>query len=194
NLPPPDELAVEVERRQHRRAEQDVHALPVGGRRRRAVAAAQVAQQPRARLDLHVPELLAVGDGVAADAVLRILLLDRLAARPVDGRYEHAVPPDDRAGLTLPFQRHLPEDVLAGLAVPAARQILFVAQRQPARTAEARPVARGGRWNQEQTQRQDKQWQCSHTFPSFETWCGRRFLTRGGPGNRRGWPSRRWPR
>ena len=46
----PDEFAVVVERGQDGRAEQDVDAVGVGGRRRRRVAAAQVGELPRPRL------------------------------------------------------------------------------------------------------------------------------------------------
>src|SRR5260370_8321288 len=56
----PQELAVEIDRRQHGRAKEDINAAAVASRRRGGLYAAQFSQEPGARTDLDVPQLLAV--------------------------------------------------------------------------------------------------------------------------------------
>ena len=75
NFLAPDRLAVVVERGQDGGAEQDVDAVGVGGRRRRRVAAAEVGQLPRPRLDFHVPQRRSIVGLIAGDVMLRVLLL-----------------------------------------------------------------------------------------------------------------------
>src|SRR5262249_4471166 len=121
----PGELAVVVERGQHGRTEQHVHAFAVGGRRRRRIAAAQIRQLPRAGLYGHVPKKGTVIRPVAGGVVLgEFLLLN--TGRPVAHGYEDPTPLHDRAGLILILlvyglaagQRLLPEHVFLVLTAP----------------------------------------------------------------------------
>src|SRR5262249_8341300 len=140
DLVAPEELAVQVQGDRDAGTEVAIDPLAVGDGRRHRIDA--VTPRIVARRDRGAPEFLAVRRLGAGDPVFRdllvILLLVGLLARHHD---EPPVAPDDRAGIADAAQRHLPEQVFLGLAVPAQRQVGLLTIAHAGRTAPARPVA-----------------------------------------------------
>src|SRR5207302_595069 len=92
----------------------------------------------------HVPDVLAgVVHGfdvtVVADPNFRV----GLAAADRRGD-EHAVPPDDRAGVPEARNRSLPANALASRRLPDDRRVLTVRDAGAVRPAKRRPVQGGG--------------------------------------------------
>src|SRR5207244_1513490 len=127
--------------------EDGVDSLTVGGRRGAGVAAtAEVAQEPRARLHGRIPQLLAILRA-ETDDVLLAEFLARAAFRPIRDGDEHAIAPDDGAGLIVIAidlfgreERRLPQDVLLGFGVPGEGEVFLVGEAHTRGAAPTGPV------------------------------------------------------
>src|SRR5262249_49677732 len=150
----PDELAVEIEGRDHPRAKQGEDKLAVGYGSRHRVAMIEVIHHALARRNERVPELPAVADPETEDVVLGDFGfpgLPRGSGRPNRRGDKDAITPDDGTGMAraakagLPGaptpQGRLPKNVLPRFTVPGERQVFFVGVPQAGRAAPAGPIS-----------------------------------------------------
>ena len=198
----PDEVAVEVVGMKALVAEQGVHPLAVGYRRRRGERVLRMDARPdRSLVRGLLPEHLAAVEvktehGPAVDARLHAFRNADAAVRQVQAglrtfvgvigdhrREEHLAVPDDRARPPETRNRGLPGHVLGG--APRLRQLRVVGHyRRPIRSSELRPVVglgRGGRMqpgqHRQQRNRQKRQpGPFRHNIPlgSANVTCGNR--------------------